>query len=516
MGLGSAACAEDYLVWALRDHYSFSSDHATLSYDVKRAEWKVDVPGLGVVVKDVKAEVVFTDGARVFLSDLEPDIDTRDEFSGPLGTGKVFTSTFKKHKGLAISCSVRRFDERPFLLMRIEAKNTGGEIIGIERIRPAVVAPGGIGNFSTMPKVTAINMDQRAKYPVPHREQRASLVSFELAGRKTTIAVGILQSGHMDSSIRLDPSGGSWQGSVECVFDPPLLLQPGETVQADPVWVSFGTPDLARVLQFFSWSKSVQPSPSQGDAIPDSWVTVEKGDNADTLYGVARDWTRSGVRHALVPSMWEGRPGSLKGAVPNYPRDMGQVADTLSGIGMKPGITVDPLKIARGAAEWTALTDDGARWLNPSIPKGREAAIERLKGLVAMGYKFFVVERSLIPNEVLRHFNMTRAEADLLAFDMMAGAAAGRPVLPSSALRLRHDDAHWTSMAASTAWLEEYQVAAGPVRIVTDGMKEVSPTLADALREFAGPVEIVGSPKSRLRNQLGEILSAPAKTHAGS
>ncbi|MDP7639521.1 MAG: hypothetical protein QGG73_07380, partial [Candidatus Hydrogenedentes bacterium] len=57
MGLGSAACAEDYLVWALRDHYSFSSDNATLSYDVKRAEWKVDVQGLGVVVKDVKAEV---------------------------------------------------------------------------------------------------------------------------------------------------------------------------------------------------------------------------------------------------------------------------------------------------------------------------------------------------------------------------------------------------------------------------------------------------------------------------
>ena len=339
---------------------------------------------------------------------------------------------------------------------------------------------------------------------------------IELAGRKTTIAVGILQSGHMDSSIRLDPSGGSWQGSVECVFDPPLLLQPGETVEADPVWISFGTPDLPRVLQFFSWSKSVQPSPSQGNAIPHSWITVEKGEGADKLYRVARDWSRSGVRHVLVPSMWEGRPGSLKGAAPNYPRNMKQVADAIRGMGMKPGITVDPLKIARGAAEWSVLTDDRTRWINPSIPEGREAGVEQMKELVAMGYTFFVVERSLIPNAVLRHFNMTRAEADLLAFDMMAGAARGRPVLPSATLRLRHDDRHWATMAASTAWLAEYHVAAGPVRIITDGMTEIPPALSNALREFAGPIEIAGSPKSKLRNQLGEILSAPAKTNAGS
>jgi hypothetical protein len=106
---------------------------------------------------------------------------------------------------------------------------------------------------------------------------------------------------------------------------------------------------------------------------------------------------------------------------------MKQVADTIRGMGMKPGITVDPLKIARGAAEWTALTDDGTRWLNPSTPKGREAGIDQLKGLVAMGYKFFVVERSLIPDGALRHFNMTRAEADLLAFEIMAAAADGWP-----------------------------------------------------------------------------------------
>lgn len=517
MTVSSAAfAADDYLVWALRDHYSFPSDQATLSYDVKHAEWKVDVPGLGVVVKDVKAEIVFADDTRVFLSDLEPDIDTRDTFSGPLGTGKIFTSTFKPYKGLAVSCAIRRYDERPFLLMSIEAKNVGSEVIGIERIRPAVVAPGGIGNFSTSPKVTAINMDQRAKYPVPHRGQRASLVSFELAGRKTTIAVGILQSGRMDSSIRLDPSGGSWQGSVECVFEPSLQMQPGAIVKADPLWVSFGTPGIARVLQFFSWSKSVQPSPPQGTAIPSSWVTVDKNDGAEDLYSAARDWMRTGVRHALVPSMWEGRPGSLKGSAPNYPRDMKHVADTIRGMGMKPGITVDPLKIARGDAEWTALTDDGTRWLNPSIPKGREAGIDQLKGLVAMGYKFFVVERSLIPDGALRHFNMTRAEADLLAFDIMAAAADGWPVLPSSMLQLRHDDDHWIDIAASTAWLAEYQVSAGPVRIITDGMTDISSTLSDALRDFAGPIEIVGSPKSKLRSQLGEILSAVAATDVGS
>ncbi len=503
--------AQEYtgiIPWSLRDHYTFSGSNTSFLYDVKSTEWTLDVQGIGEVVKDVQAEIVFKDGTTLRLSDLKNDTNGRGPFAGPLGAGILYTSQFKPEKGLVIKSAIARYTERPFLTLYIDVKNIGEAPVEIVAVRPALVGPGAMENLSTA-AVTAVRASRRASFPVMNSDKRASLFQIEFKDVEATLAIGILQTGKMKSDIQFVPDGKAWQGNIECRFDPPLTLAPQEEIQTDPLWISFGTPEKKRIMQFFSWSLSVLPGPGQKGHCPAGWVTVGDDGGASDLTAIAGDWSKTPVDHALVPGTWEGRPGSLEGASPRFPKDMKTVAQGIVTAGMKPGITVDPLIVDNGDASWTALSTDGARWLNPTIPAAHQYGVKRMEKAVRWGFQFFVVKPSAIPDEVLSHFKITRVEADTHAFAIMAEAAGELPVLPSSNLTLGQDLAAWQEAADGTAWLREYQISAGPIRVDAGAMQPPSAELSEAIRRFAGPIEIVGSSDSKFREAFGSIF-APA------
>jgi len=250
------------------------------------------------------------------------------------------------------------------------------------------------------------------------------------------------------------------------------------------------------------------------DGAPLSWATTGADCSEADLYALAQAWAAAQVKHVLVPYGWEGRPGSFEGATPRFPKSMDKVAEKLRGLGVKPGLTVDPLLTSENNANFTAATADGRRWINLGKPEGRQKAVDTMRNVAGWNFDFFAVEPSSIPDEALRHFNMSRAQADQLAFGVMAEAAGGKAVLPTAApasLKPTLDD--WLEAAAASSRMAEFGLPVGPVRFDASGVGELDGALISAMSFFRGPIEFVGRPSAALKRQLAQFV--PQKRTTG-
>lgn len=232
---------------------------------------------------------------------------------------------------------------------------------------------------------------------------------------------------------------------------------------------------------------------------------MKDGESFSSLLSAITQW--SGIGAALVPATWEGRPGSQEGAAPDWPRDIKSVASQVHQQNVAAGITLDPLATTGGKDSFTAKSVDGQIWINPAHEDGMELGIAQAKKAAGWGFDFYVVAPSRIPNEVLKHFNISRARANALAFDMVLKAANGAPVYAASQGALGDSRDEWLEAAAATARLDEYSIPAGPVRLDASRAKDISSETETAIAFCGAPVEVVGSPSNGLRAAVVEAVS---------
>ncbi len=514
---GAAMAADapkaDYKPWALRDHYSFEGDRSVLKVDVQTAEWMIEVNGLGVLVKDAQCELEYADGRVLRLSSLKAVRDSRESFDGPLGKGTRFHSVFVTPDELEIDFSVSRLLDHPAMLVHLNMTNLGKKPVLIKEVRPVVFDPGAVADIGDATVVTQARTQRRGNYSVVNDGASAGLVVFEVKKPAMTLGIGLLQSGMMNSSVDLQPSGKSYVGAVHCRYLPLLAIKPGTKVGCDPVWMSQFVPQAGEVSKFYAWADAQGRQPAQGPVAPRGWATAQRGAPAAEVYKIAEAWVDHSVDHVLVPAGWQAASGSLQGKEPGYPKDMSKVAGELVKRGMKPGITFDPLATDE-TKDWTVAAADGTRWLDLSKPQAREQVKKAAEKLAGMGYTFFVVGPSTMPDDVLEKFNVTRAQVDLFAFQALSEAVRDRPVMPSPALTIGGELSRWREAINSTEALVAYGASSGPVQVDTDKISTVSKDLATAISAYEGPVEVTGTPKKDVRDAVGRAccLAEPAQT----
>lgn len=489
--------------WALREHYvfSFDSNTARFLYGSDNAEWTIEFEGIGKFVDKARASLTLATGQEIFLDEFDKGNARRERFTTEVGAGNHFSADLPERDGIKVRHQVSVHNTYPFLIIRMHVTNTGEEPFGIKKLSPAIFGPGCLKNVSGHMESVIRRVDMRAGYAAFDRNANSSLAFFHDPQHLRTIGLGVLPLNIARSGINLEPFGGSWQGEIASEFDPPIVLAPGESLSADPVFITFSVPKPEEVETYFTWTRSNLPRPNMPDDTPRFWCTVEEGASADALYAAAERWGRAGVRHALVPGAWESRPGSLEGARPRYPKNMQAVASTIEGMRMTPGLTVDPLAAIEGGPSYAAAMG-GQTWLNLAHPEGYAQAVANMRQVAGWGFQFFVVQKSLIPDEVLRAFNMTRTQADALALEAMADAAPGLPVFPSSATTLRDNLDDWLEAAGCTSRLWEYRIASGPVRFDTSGISTLSEDVAMVMTFFGGPIELLGLPHRDLASQI--------------
>jgi len=496
------------LPWSLRDHYEVTAGNATVIYSAENAEWAVRVEGLGLVIDHAGFRITFADGRTLGTADLlEKAESNRNTFSNEAGDGTDFWCEFRPQNGLVLRHTLTVHKQRPFLLIRLALKNVGDAPIEVSEVCPVVIGPGGIAHLSADTAVKRRRVVFRGGHPVFSRDAPSALTVFNDRAHDLSLSLGFLPLGIADTRIDLDSYEGAWQGDIVCAYTPSVRIDPGEEIETDRVWLSAAIRKPARIDMFYSWAQGLRPKPTVDTAIPSWWVAVPDGEPQSALLDAAKKWSGTRALAALVPPAWEGRPGSMEGARPAYPKEMAKVAGSLRSVGAQPGITVDPLLTDRGSPGWTAKSSDGRTWLNLSVSDARGLAIERMQAARDWGFEFFVIQPSGIPDEVLHHFNMTRRQAGTLAFRVTAEAAAGRPVLPSAAATLPADLDHWLEAAASSSRMAGQGITPGPVRFNVAGPDALDENLALAMTFFCGAVEFVGTPKPHVQEQIARQLS---------
>lgn len=494
------------LPWALRDHYTFTYPAVSLLYGVENGQWSIALENGDEVIERANASVRLADGSVLDLSRARTIDSGRERFDSDMGGGRHIWTEVLLDGGLRTRHSLYIHDSGQFFTVRVRVTNTGENPVEIAGIHPVALGPGCLKNLSGTMVSAVRRIGLRGNYPVYDRSVGPTLAFFQDRQRDVMLALGVFPNGVGLSSVRMEPYSGTWIGDVTCAFDPPLRLDPNQSIDADPVFLSFSVPKPSTIDMYYSWAQSALPRPQYERPFPWGWVTVNEGASASDLERVAEKWRQAGVGHALVPGDWEMRPGSMQGASPRYPREIRRLAQSLAALGVTPGLTVDPLATTQGQAPWAAASADGQQWLDLTHPSGREQALRQMRELVASGFGFFAVQRSHIPDSVLRVFNVTRAQADALALGVMAEAAGALPVVPTPATTLGTNLDEWLEATGCTSRMREYGVRSAAIRFDAGGVRSLDDALLAAITLYGGPVELLGEPSNDLARQLVAAL----------
>lgn len=505
---GIAAAIQDpkQSTWQLRDRYTFDGPNGALLYFDDNAEIRFLLPDKTWALAGANFSIELADGTTIDSRELNNSRPDRTPFEGPFGKGTHYNVHFQPQHGLTFIHRIAALNEYPFKLLELVIKNTSDAPVTIARVQPLIIGPGGVPNVDGQTRFKARHINVRGGIPVYSPQTPPLAAVFHFPSRSLCLAFGVLPFSEAESSVEFVSENDAWQGSITCRYNPGMTLKPGETLLVPPIFLNHTMTVPTRVDMYYSWAFSNVPRGKWKDAAPLAWTTVADDASLDDLVGAAQAWAPAGVTHALIPAHWERVPGSLEGAGPRYPKRIEQAASALNGAGAKAGITVDPLAVQGLEDRWTVRSADGQPWVNPGMPEARAAAVARLRDLVKSGFAFLVVRPSDAPDAVLTQLNLTRAEADRIAFQLAEEAADGLPVFPSSTGVLSADLDAWLDAAAASSRMGEYAVTSAPVRFDA-GAGSPNDATAAAMRLWRGPIEFVGRPGGELRTALRGVLS---------
>jgi hypothetical protein len=502
-----AATADPNLPWELRNHYSIPVERGVLIYAEDNAEWRVLMDDGTVLADSIGFSVVLADGTELTGLNLEEGTASRDNFTDEVGDGTTYSVTFPPKSGLKISHILRTFKSRPFVFIEIKIENTGGKDVTISEIRPVVAKKSVMQSLSPETRIHYRRIQDTAGQPVVVPEQDALMAVIHDPAKPICFGLGFLPSGLARSTVGFRETSGAWHGNVVCRFDPGKALAPGETLAADPLWVSHGVPEAHRVDLYYSWAYSVYGESTESEFQARGWFTLPEDKGLSDYVAAGAIWKRAGIDHVLIGRGWEGRPGSLSGAASRFPKNMASATGTLTQGELKVGITIDPLIAREGGQSWTTDSADGQAWLDPTKPGAIKALGAKISTLKKWGVKFVVVEKSAVPDVTLEAMKLTRAEAQNAAYRALREAAAPIPVFPASTAAVRDNVDDWLDASSSVARMAAYGIVPGPLRCRLKKSSEVSHDLITAASFWPGPIEFQGVPGKRHQDGIADLIT---------
>ncbi len=492
--------------WTLREHYSFELPSGTLIYNAAEADLAIARVNGAMLIEGARTEVHLEDGTVLLAGQAGAAEILRERSEDAMGAGNRIYAEVPLGKGLVMHHSLRTYRQRPFALLDVMVENRGETPVTIAAINPAVILPGRAAGFSSAAQVVTRPLRVRGSHAVFDPAKPGLTVAIHDGQTDASLFLAALPWSPGRTQARLERFEDQWQGGVTCVYEPAVVLQPGAKLACDTLFISYGVRDWGQVCQNFSFAAS-NVLPLDPGKVPPVWVTAPSGASSQALLDAVAAMAGTGVRHALIPSGWEGGLGSYQGG-PGYPRVMKELVQALKAKEMTAGLSVDALATSEKGAG-TVQAPDGQYWIDPTSPAGHEIAVRQLSQAKLWGLGFLVLVPSAVPDEVLRHLNITREQADHAAFAAARAAVEDLPVLPASAAPVAPAAADWLRASAAVARLREYGVSAGPARLNLEGLDAIDENLYTALTLYGGPLELVGGPSRGVMDALGRLARRP-------
>lgn len=479
--------------WSLRNMYKIPIERGVLVYAEDNAEWRVLMDNGEILADRIGFSIVLEDGTSVKGIELKDGVSGRERFSSPLGDGMIYSVTFPTWNGLQIVHSLRTFHARPFVFIEISVVNVGETDVQIAEIRPVIAEKSVMQALSAQARVRHRRVADLGGQPVAAPRGEATMAVIHDPAKPISFGVGLIPKGLSRSVVQFSERDGEWHGDISCHYEPHKQLKPGETLSADPLWISHGVPEPERVDLYYSWVYSTMVTVPEREFAARGWYTLGSDQGLDAYVGAAASWKDAGINHVLLGQGWEGRPGSMEGAGGRFPKSMKQAVSALVQAGLKPGVSIDPLAALEAGKEGSATSPDGLAWLDPRHPEGKAALAQKITTLKDWGAAFVVVGPSFIPDDTLAGFGLTRMEAQTLAYAVLRESADPLPVFPASVSSVTDNADQWLDAGSSVARMAIYGMTPGPLQWTMNGSLKVTPELSTAIQFWPGPIEFSGT-----------------------
>lgn len=230
--------APEVLPWALRNFYTFRIHNVELRYDKDHGTISMFSKSGEEYVSDMNFAVELAEGKTLTGADLERPESSREKFDGALGRGTHYSLVFPPKDGVGITHRLTEIKGSPFLLASLTVTNAGTAPVAVKALSPVIAGAKAIHGFGPQVSVEQKSYETENS-PLP--AQRFTAFYDEGGGR--TLAVASLASGRAATTAELTQIAGVWQGKGSSAFEPPKELAPGESLESDPVWISFGLPN---------------------------------------------------------------------------------------------------------------------------------------------------------------------------------------------------------------------------------------------------------------------------------
>jgi hypothetical protein len=466
-------------IWTYRSRYEFHGKTVSIEIAQDNGEMRIYQGTSDIIADPMGFEVVFADGTKLGSAQMLPASAGREKGEDPkIGPGIIYLTEFKPVNGVKITQRIMKYNERPFLTIRIIVENLGTQPLQIARIAPISVAPGGMTGFKADVDVHTHVLSARGGFPVPEQKHPPIMTRFFDRGRNVMFLMGMLPLGHGDAYCEFKHDGAGWVGAAANDFSPVLTVAPGAKAESDSVCIGFLTEDSAAAETFYSWALGTGMHKATVVDGPKAWSTTEPGASFDELKEVASAWSKRGVRYALLQA-------GTKGNFAQLAKDMKKSGATL-------GAEIDPLQADDEDGAWVVEASDGRKWLNPAAPEAQEYLKKKVTALNKADAAFIVVGETAAPDDVFVKWGLTRSQAMKLGADaIVAGAVKTYMYGPSGSAMPAEPEA---LKKAAQSFKEIVLFGSCPPVVQVTVAGDAKNAIKAAQAEWPGVLEVVGKP----------------------
>ncbi len=497
--------------WVLRHRYTFSWEDMGIDFDEMSGDWHIyytvpDNYSEMTVMEGYGPSIQLKTGEEISYEVLGNAVTDREGVESVFGHATHFTAVFPAKNGIVLQQRATSFKQCSFVLFTTLITNNGTNPINISKVKPLQFPPIA-GLITRLPNEKVIrpiaNIDGNWTWVTDEESQILEVTT----NRGQKIVFAVCPQGKSRSKITVSGDGDNWTGGVECEYIPPITIAPGETLESDPVLVSFSN-DAYKLHSTYIWAiSSLSPSYSKpGIEKPiKGWISVDPQKvNIGTLSKIAGISGNAGINAVLIPDGWEQPPGSLKGDAKKYARDMKSIIDQLKNSGsMKVGLTLNPWAVPAGTENSIPVSNEYA-FVKFNSTCGIEVAKKRWEKVLSWNPDFIICDIQ-VPDEVLEQMNSTYTEAMFYGIKELSNFFNNIPVYSKVSSRIINSEQELNQFCSIAGSLGGYSTGIAPVKINNQILNNSNFLLNTFLQSFPGPAVWLGDINSDIIKKMVQL-----------
>ena len=322
---------------------------------------------------------------------------------------------------------LQAYPTHPFLTAQVTYHNTSDEPVRVKALMPWAIRQPDEGRFEF--GAARGNIEFFQPHPLDDGASRMSaekshsawhtLVHDSATGQ--SVLAGFLTHNTAENEVLFDerePENERRFGLFQAIsrFDPPIELQPDETLTSERFFLAVSETEPYRALERFAnataVTNAVRPDDSFRPHALNVWPeSVGRTLSADDILAearlVAERLQRFGWNAFLVPRGWERRTGDWTPDSERFPDGLAPVAQELRQLGLQPGLAIEPLIVH----EESVLGETHPEWLAAPKPAYADKlnAGERILDITAPGALDYL-RSQIVEISYDWRFNLLRSE----------------------------------------------------------------------------------------------------------